>query len=369
MKANNQEKVLAVVAGPYRFYQVLWLYTQYPEYEWSILLLPYGQGKEYINKLHDICDKLGIFQHIYHSEMTGENSFLLEQLHLFIKMAFFYFTGRKKKLMKEILMKQTGGNDFDVAFVGCEYSIIEGAIIGLADEKKVYIFEEGLGDYCPRKKFPSLKWSEIISYVVSRMGFFNPYGYFRLKNTALCIKYTSLPDLLKYKNYKEIRTIFDIKETKQEFEQLINRAYPIGEISLDNYDVILFTTPMNGYVKNDDEYIESLHRLMSKRYSGKKILIKKHPRDKGNYEWNDLEYDFLDAEVPAELYGKFIGNQEIILMSASTSLISLIQKEKNIFIVHFVDVHGNYEKNLLSILNMLKFKEENIIHLSCNERG
>lgn len=182
---KEKKKALAVVAGPYRFYQVLWLYTQFQEYEWSILILPYGEGDKNVSQIHAHCGQLGIFKNIYHSNMTGQNSSLIEQMSAILKMFCYYIIGRKKKLMKKILSEQTKGFEFDAAFVGCEYSIIEGAIIGLADEKEVYIFEEGLGDYVPKKKYPRFNFIEIASYFVCKMGYFSPYQYFALKNASL----------------------------------------------------------------------------------------------------------------------------------------------------------------------------------------
>lgn len=363
MKIDNKKRALAVAAGPYRFYQVLWLYTQYPEYQWSILLLPYGKGKEYVEKLHGICRRLGIFENIYDSDMTGNDSRTSEKFVMTMKMAFFAFTGRKKRLMKRIMLAQTKGQDFDAAFIGCEYSIIEGALIGLADEKEVYIFEEGLGDYRERKKRPSFYRNDWISFLVSRMGYFNPYGYFTLKNTKLCKKYVSLPDVIKYRDYKEILPLFEgSEETGREFRELVNSAYEVKEISLDAYDVIMLTTPMSDYTKEDSKYIELLHQWMVKQYAGRKILVKKHPRDMESYGWKEFEITFLDTGMPAEVFVDYIRNQQVVLMSASTTLLSLLQRKKNISVVLFDDIGGIY-KDLIPLLKSLEMKEENIVHL------
>lgn len=364
MKTSIKKRALAVVAGPYRLYQILWLYTQYSSYEWNILLLPYGKGNEQNDKLFQICNELGVFKNVYRAKMTGEMSSLKEKIILFTQMLFFFLIGRKKAFMKKIILEQTDKNDFEVAFVGCEYSVIEGAIIGLAEEKEVYIFEEGLSDYCERKKFPSFKINELTSFVLSKMGYCNPYGYFELQNTWLCEKYASLPNNLRYRHYRKIRTLFEgNEESRQQFKRILNKAYPVKNISLDKYDVILLTNPMSDHVGDSRDYIERLHRWLQKEYAGKKILIKKHPRDRESYIWSDLDCGFLNAEIPAELFVELITEQKIILMSVSTILISLLQKKADVSIVQFSDIHDEYEKKLLPLLDVFNFDRNHIAYL------
>ena len=125
---GSARKALAVVAGSYRFYQILWLYTQFPDLEWSILLLPYGKGDEIRKDLREKCEKLEIFANIYDSHMIGQDSGRCRQMMMFLKMLCFYFMGKKKKFMNSIIRSQTLGQEFDVFFVGCEYSIIEESI-------------------------------------------------------------------------------------------------------------------------------------------------------------------------------------------------------------------------------------------------
>lgn len=356
MKVRKQ--ALAVVAGPYRFYQTLWLYTQFPEYEWSILLLPYGNGDKVEMDIHSKCDKLGIFKKIYHASMVGQNSNTCDQVIIMFKMFIYYILGKRKVFMKKILLSQTEGKDFDAYFIGCEYSIIEGAIIGLADEKEVYIFEEGLGDYLPRKKYPSLSLKEIACYIVSRMGYFSPYTYFELSNSAFCTKYASLPKSLSDRNYKCINKLFDGSDiSRKEYQNMLDVIYPFSKNLIAECDVILFTSPWDWDASQKNEYLDKIYVWMAENYKDKRICIKRHPRDVEKYMWNDLSCSFLDESIPAEIIIESINkSKEIVMMGTSTILLSALHRTDKIFIFKFENIHGEYERYMQEKIKLLKLQ-------------
>ena len=361
---NDKKKVLAVIAGPYRFYQILWIYNKYPQYRWSILLLQYGKDRKYADGLQLICERLNIFENIFRSEVVGENSKLGEQILVAAKMFFSYIMGRKKTFMKETVLKQTNGIDFDAFFIGCEYSILEGAIIGISDEKEVYILEEGIGDYRVRKKCPSLSLLEIVGFLFSKMGYFNPMGYFTLKGTKQCEKYISVPELLKYHNYKKINTLFTgSKEENHYFYQLLDQVYPMRLNPLEGYDIVFLTSPLSDFVKNSNEYINMLHDWFWENYKGKRIVIKKHPRDLEQYAWGDLDISFISADIPAEVFMEMLDKQTVVLMYTSTMLISLLQKKNNFIVVKFQSIHGEYERRLDYTLELLEIGSDRMVYL------
>lgn len=351
------KKALAVVAGPYRFYQVLWLYTQFSELEWSILLLPYGNGDRVIKDLHEKSERAGIFKHIYRSDMIGQDSGVMKQIVMFLKMFGYFMIGKRKHLMKQIIRSQTEGNEYDVYFVGCEYSIIEGAIIGLADEKEVYIFEEGLSDYTPRKKYPSLNWKEIISFCFTKMGYFSPYQTFELDHTIQCVKFASLPELLRNRTYKEIRSLFE--RVDGEFDKLSEKVYHISTDYLKQYDVILFTTVFG--IHADAEYMERVHAWISEHYAGKRILIKKHPRDDAQYDWDDIECYIGGENVPAEVLLNIVDKQEILMMDMSTMIVSVLNRKHQFAVLVNTCAGKKYNDWIAYAKDLLKISEQNII--------
>lgn len=359
---KQKKQVLAVVAGPYRFYQVLWLYTQFPQYEWSILLLPYGNGDKVSSDIHEKCNKLGIFKKIYHYDMIGQDSNLLKQAFMFFKMFWYYILGKKKTLMKKIILSQTKGNKFDVFFVGCEYSIIEGAIIGLADEKEVYIFEEGMSDYIPRKKNPSFNLKEIICFTLTKMGYFSPYRYFEMENIKFCIKYSSLPKLLKSREYKEKRIL--LENRTDEFKKIIENTFEFDLKILEEREVILFTAVLQEIAKEkSSEYIEKIHQWLVKNCDGKKILIKKHPRDEEEYAWDDVDCIVWDNNIPAEVFLGMVSQQEILMMEMSTLLIYILKMNNKITIFSANDIDEKYKYSVKNIKVMLEISDENIVNI------
>lgn len=358
---GSSRKALAVVAGPYRFYQVLWLYTQFPDLEWSILLLPYGKGDEIRKDLREKCEKLKIFANIYDSHMIGQDSGTYRQMMMLMKMLWFYLIGKKKTFMKHIIRSQTSGQEFDVFFVGCEYSIIEGAIIGLADEKEVYIFEEGLSDYVKRKKYPSFNMKEIMSFIVTRMGYFSPYQCFEMENSAKCVKYASLPLLLKSRGYKEIRQLID--DNNDKFKSLLNSAYKINSHQMKDYDVILLTTVLRSEIEVDEQYFEKVHKWLLENYHDKKILIKKHPRDQKEYAWKDLNCYICDSSIPAEILLGASTQQNVVMMEVSTAVIQTLKKGNRLTILAHAQKSDDYQRWMQYIKSILEISNRSIVYL------
>ena len=355
-------KALAVVAGPYRFYQVLWLYTQFPDLEWSILLLPYGKGDEIRKDLREKCEKLKIFANIYDSHMIGQDSGTYRQMMMLMKMFWFYLIGKKKTFMKRIIRSQTSGQEFDVFFVGCEYSIIEGAIIGLADEKEVYIFEEGLSDYVRRKKYPSFNMKEIMSFIVTRMGYFSPYQCFEMENEKYCIKYASLPRLLQQRSYKDIRFLF--RERNSKFNELIKRLYNFDIDMLRGCDVILFTVALEDELKKKNKnYVDMVHQWIVNRYYGKKIFIKKHPRDDEEYSWTDVDCVICEKNIPAEVVIGFMENQDVLMMEISTSIINILNKKNITTIFRLKETDEKYENEINYVQRLLNIPADDVIYI------
>lgn len=360
---KTAKKALAIVAGPYRFYQVVWLYTQFTELEWNILLLPYGKGEGVVNNLYSKSEKLGIFNQIYISKMIGQDSDMLSQIWMMLKMCWYYVCGKKKELMRRIIFSQTNQDDFDVFFIGCEYSIIEGAVIGLADEKKVYIFEEGLGDYLPRKKYPTFSIKEIISYIVSKMGYFSPYTFFEMQNLSLCVKYASLPELLYKRRYKEVRKLFkgDAFSNKR-YKELLDRIYCVPKGILENSEIVFFTSPWDWNMEKKNYYLEKIKQWLIVQYGDKHIAIKKHPRDQEKYEWSELNFIFLPENIPAEILAEYMRGKVVVMMGVSTTILSLLSNVEKIQIFQFDNIHGEYEKNMLEKIQLLNI-ENTIIHI------
>lgn len=354
-------KALAVVAGPYRFYQVLWLYTQFPELEWSILFLPYGKENKIREDLHQKAKELSIFAKVFDSDIIGQNSGIGKQIVMFLKMLGYFIVGKRKHLMKKIICSQTQGQAFDVYFVGCEYSIIEGAIIGLADEKEIYIFEEGLSDYVPRKKYPGLDVREIIGFIMSKMGYFSPYQTFELKKVSSCIKYASIPKSLQHRRYKEIRKLFE--NTDNVFNEMVKKIYNVDVNLLSGYDAILFTAVFEECNEDGNvHYINAIREWIGEHYRGKKILIKKHPRDKMQYNWKEIKCQiWKDNSTPAEVLMGMATVQDILMIEVSTTIVSVLGRKNRVTIFTRKSTDKSYTSWITYIKDLLSIPDDDFV--------
>ena len=202
----------------------------------------------------------------------------------------------------------------------------------------------------------------LTGFLFSQMGYFNPGCHFEMKNTRLCVKYSSRPDMLKYRKYRRILPLFaGGKDVKQKYRALVERAYAVGEISLDEYGVILLTNPLEDFVKDGTAYYELLHQWLREQYKDMRILIKKHPRDGYTYQWDDLRCDFMNPDIPAEVFLSLIGKQKVFLMYASTLLISLLQKKENVSIITFTHIHGKYKEELAELLTLFGMQDRMVL--------
>lgn len=354
-------KALAVVAGPYRFYQVLWLYTQFPELEWNILFLPYGKENRIREDLHQRAEELGIFAKVFDSDIIGQNSGIGKQIVIFLKMLGYFIIGKRKILMKKIICSETQGQAFDVYFVGCEYSIIEGAIIGLADENEVYIFEEGLSDYAPRKKYPGFDVREIIGFIMSKMGYFSPYQTFELKKVSSCIKYASIPKLLQHRRYKKIRKLFE--NNNNAFNAMVKKIYNVDINLLSGYDAILFTAVLEeGDGEGNVRYINAIREWVGEHYRGKKILIKKHPRDKMQYNWKEIKCQiWKDNSTPAEVLMGMATVQDILMIEVSTTIVSVLGRKNKVTIFTHKSTDKSYSNWIAYIKGLLSIPDDDFV--------
>ena len=161
-----------------------------------------------------------------------------------------------------------------------------------------------------------------------------------------------------------IKKLFEgTKDTDKKYRDIISCIYPFAESDLNNCDVIFFTSPWDWDIEKKAEYIEKIHIWMLEKYKNKSIFIKKHPRDNEEYNWDDLCCKFLQESIPAEIIAERINkSQEVVMMGASTILLSLLSRNSNVHIFKFGDIHGEYERNMKEKIKLLKL-EDTIVYL------
>ena len=323
------KKGIAVIYDPHNIYQFLWYYCTYgKDIEWNALCLPNLYKEE---KLSNYCQKLGIFKNIYRDTHPFATMSLVNRFFLFLKMILFAILGLQKSFSKKFIKKYIDNSDFDIAVVLTDVGFISGLFLTQAPEKEIIILEDGMGDYEPREWKNILKsffrFYDIQGFIFSLMGYSNIGHYYPLRTTKKCIKFCSHIDKMPYKEYKEIKLLFDFTETDKElFRQLLAKIYiGIEKYFIPQKDIILFTTPLNDYTTHKEKYIKRVEQYINSHYNEKSLVLKKHPRDISVYSFDKtISVTEIDNTIPAEVLLPFLGNLDIVFCGHSSTNLYLI---------------------------------------------
>ena len=156
------------------------------------------------------------------------------------------------------------------------------------------------------------------------MGYCCP-GWYRLNTTRNCVKYASQPEKLIYRNYREIRRLFEEDGTDQPlFDTITKRIYPVLQnIDFKHTEAILFTRPMSDWVSDGAAYRHRIEQFISENYQS--IIIKRHPREDEEYCFSDnVICTEIDNSVPAEALLPYLKGKECVVVM--TSAITLYMK-------------------------------------------
>jgi hypothetical protein len=318
------KKGLAVIYDPHNVYQFLWYYCTYgKDIEWSALCLPNSYKGEYLS---EPCEKLGIFKNIFRDTQQFDSMPLMKRLIIFIKMFLFALIGKQKFFSKKFIRNFIGDYDFDTAIVLTDVGLVSGLFLTFAPEKEIIILEDGMGDYEARKysnilrRFKNL--FELQGFCLSVLGYSNVGHYYPLRTTKNCIKYCSHPDKMLYKNYKEMKILFDMEKTDvTAFKKYLEIIYPnLSEYFDKKAEVILLTTPISDYISDEKPYVSKIQEYINNNYKGKTILIKKHPRDKATYNFSEnITAIEITNSIPAEVLLPYLKDMEILFCDHSST--------------------------------------------------
>lgn len=328
--------VLIMITGAYQLLQAIWFYTQHPECEYIALVKLADTNEQTKQLLVQYCSNCGIFKEILTTKNDVCELGAKKKIALGLKMFSYYITGRKKKLVHNLIQEQIGSLQYDIVLADSEISILGGAFINCAKEKRVYILQEGLYDIEDRRNLPILNLNKLIEYAISKMGYANPAMVYKLKGTKECYKLMSHPDLATYKNFKEIIKLFEMnEEQKYVFQKTILSTFGQLELkNIENADVIFISAPFHLFTK-DESYYDSVHDWLKENFPYKKILIKRHPRDKHLYDWSDLDISIMNASLPAEIILPFCMEKKQIYMFISTCILDVLDKEIDYTVLKF----------------------------------
>jgi hypothetical protein len=333
----NKKIGLSVIYNSHNLYQFIWYYYTYGrDLEWYALCLP-GMDINYLKKL---CEKCGIFEKIYFQPILFDSLSLKKKIFLFLKMFLYFVIGKRKSFCKKFISNYICGLNFNTAVVLTDYGFVAGLFLSLGDEKEIIILEDGMGDYIDRKYSNIFRMANNFfvfqGFFLSLMGYANTGYYFPLGATSKCIKFCSWPEKMIYRKYKKILQLFDFTLTdKERFKDTLHCLFPdLRDCFQGNYDAIIFSSPLHSYVSDATKYKSLIEKFIGANY--KSILIKKHPRDTIDYNFdNSVKVREIDRRIPAEILLPFLHGIEIIFCDFSSTVLSLKAYNYNPKFIYF----------------------------------
>lgn len=340
-----ENKGLVVVYDPHNLYQFIWYYcNKGKDKKWDVLCLPNGYKGEY---MHTYCERATIFEHVYRDVTDFSALSVANKFKMMTKMIWYFVTGRRTVYCRRILNKYVNLDEYDELVVIADVGIISGACVALGKEKQVIILEDGLSDYGKRPQWiPRSKWKSSYSwqgFFLSKMGYCSP-GWFRLKTDKDCIKYSSSPEKMIYRGYKEIRQLYSEEGTDQVlYDSLLKKIYPtLNDYDFNDADALILTRPLRDYVNDSKKYVNKFERYISDNFN--KVFWKRHPREEGIYQFgNKTEVVEIDNSIPAEVLLPYFSKRDVVVMSITASV--LPAKALNIKCT-VIDFDGLYEESL-----------------------
>lgn len=342
------KKGLAVIYDPHNLYQFIWYYcNKGKEKEWDALCLPNATKGEY---MHSYCENAGIFSKIYKDDTSFDNLQAGKKALFLVEMIGCAALKKQKKFCKKLLNKYVTLDDYDEIVVIADVGFISGACVVLGDELDVVILEDGISDYTERTKNISREKRKSLyqwqGFVMSKLGYCSP-GWFWFENDKYCIKYASHPEEMRYKNYREIRQLFDKDDVNNEmFNGLIEKIYPeIHDYNFDVFDAVIFTRPLSDYVIQDDKYKNRLVNYINSQ-SFKHIMLKEHPREKCQYSFGkETSVTIMSNKIPAEIILPYLRGTKIFVETKSAIIMYI---KPNGLECNIIDYDNLYEESLKS---------------------
>lgn len=338
---------LAIIYDPHNLYQFVWYYCSGDcdrEKRWDALCLPNGGKGEY---MHEYCEQADIFDTIYRDDTDFSQLETIKKLRIFASMLVNFLLGRRKAYCHKLLNQFVDFDVYDEVVVIADVGIVSGACVALGREKKVIILEDGINDYSDRKMFiPKNKIKSIYAwqgFFLSFMGYCSP-GWFRLKTDKFCIKYASQPQKMKYREYKEIRQLYESNNTDNKlFERIVENMYPtMKKYDFGNIDSVIMTRPLSDVVTDTEKYELRLEDYVKNNF--KSILVKTHPREVKNYDFGDnVKTIVVDNSLPAEVILPQIRGKQIMIVTTSSILLYFKAYNLDCKIIAF---EGMYEESL-----------------------
>lgn len=342
---EQKKQGLIVVYDPHNLLEFLWYYaTHGKEYEWTALCLPNGYKGEYMG---DYCERCGIFKRIIRKKEEFLSASAGRKAVIFLDMLANAVVGRQEALIRRFLKDYDVDVDaFDRLVVMTDVGLISGMVVSLGKHKDVVIMEDGTGDYYERTYSQirhhlnkSDMWQGML---VSAMGYSNPGHFFPLRTTRYAVKYCSKISQMKYRNYREMRQLFDFEKTDMElYNELIRRAYGDFDVNrLKESDIVFFTVPLVDYLEDTENHVSRIVGYVNGLVAeGKRrVVVKRHPRDPQTYRFSEeAEVYEIDNSIPSEVLLPYVKDKTLVFFDACSTLLN-IKDESDIVMLYMKDL-------------------------------
>lgn len=345
---SRRKKGVALIYNPHNLHQFIWYYCTYGrDYDWTALCFPNGYKGEYMS---EYCKKSGIFKEIIRRSESFVTIPVRKKCIMFIQMFLYALTKQQMNYCRKYIENYLSYDEYDIAVVLTDAGIVSGMFIGAGNDKKIVILEDGTGDYAERgMRYLQKHWKNFYDwqgFLIAKMGYANPGYHYRLNTTKHCEKFSSHPDQMIYRDYKNIRQLFDFTYTDEAlFQKIVKKVYhQISEYDFEQIDAVVFTNRLSDFCEDAGPYIEKFQNYINGRY--KNILLKRHPRDETNYMFDEqIRVQEIDNSIPAEVILPYIKGKEVVFMFASSIFLYMQAYSCR---PHFLYFDGLYEQNIKS---------------------
>lgn len=334
---------LLIVYNAHNLLEFVWYYCSHEEAReksWDALCLPSGFNGEYMKPF---CEKSGLFTHILDADQAFINSSSFQQMSLFAKMVGSALTGRRKALCRNTLNQYVSIDQYDEIVILCDFGLLSGMTMSL--DQRVVILEDGTADYEPRLNKNILRnlgssfaWK---GFLLANLGYANTGYFYPLKTTRNCIKYSSHPDLMVYREYKEIRKLFDYSLTDMSlYDRILRKLYEgLDKYDFDSVDTVLFTTSISDLTNKPDDYETRIMDYISG--TAKNVLIKKHPRDETVYSFGSgIPVQEVDQRIPGEVILPYLLGKRVLFMGLSSLAIYMDPATLRLECMYYEGMYG-----------------------------
>ena len=282
-------------------------------------------GSSVNDPLVTACIRSGVFKKVYFFPSLFKMPFF-RLLSLNLSLLFSCISRTKEYLAKKFL-----SGVFHIPCGGrficpCNYGLIPGLMVSLSRTKECVQLEDGLTEYADKDPSFNINYlrSPLLFYYffLARAGFADLTYRMGTEGDRWCIKYVSFPDLMKYRNYKEIRQLpVPEGEEKDLYFGLLQKCFLLENLPEDT-GLIILTAPFDDFALDQEAIIQRISSHITQLFPGRKALLKRHPRDGfKKYEFPGLNVTEVDSYIPGELLIQHFPKVPVVSFNMSTALL------------------------------------------------